>query len=145
MKSVDAQERRSFFLVFDRGDEVISTIRRFAEEKGIRAAAFTGIGALERSRIAWWSWTTKEYEPRDVEEQVEVLALTGDVTTEGDETKVHAHIVMGRRDGIAAGGHLVEGIVRPTLELHLTELDAPLRRRRDDVTKLSLISLGESE
>lgn len=145
MKSIECTPNRTFFLVLDRGDEVIASLRKFAEEKGIRGGHFTAIGALERLKMAWWSWTAKEYERRDVEEQVEVLALVGDITVEGEETKIHAHIAIGRRDGIAAGGHLMEGIVRPTLEVHLVDYGRPLVRRKDEVTKLSLIALAEAE
>lgn len=145
MKSIECTPNRTFFLVFDRGDEVIASVRKFAEEQGIRGGRFAAIGALERLTMAWWSWTEKEYERREVNEQVEVLALVGDITVEDDQTKVHAHITIGRRDGIAAGGHLMEGIVRPTLEMHLVDYGQPLRRKKDDVTKLSLIALEGSK
>lgn len=145
MKSAEVTSNRTFFLVLDRGDEVIGSLRRFAEEQGIRGGHFAAIGAVERATIAWWSWTNKEYERREVEEQLEVLSLIGDIAVEGDETKIHAHVSLGRRDGIAAGGHLIEATVRPTLEVHLVDYGRPLRRKRDDVTKLSLITFEDAE
>ncbi len=141
MKSQQLHPARTFFLVFDNGDEVIATVRSFAEQNGIRGGHFVAIGALESATISWWSWTTKEYEKREVDEQLEVLTLTGDITEENGRVKVHAHVSLGRRDGIAVGGHLFAGRVRPTLEMHLVDYGRPLTRTRDERTRLSLISL----
>jgi predicted DNA-binding protein with PD1-like motif len=137
---------RTFFLVFDREDDVMATVRTFAEQNGIRGGHFVAIGALSRATIAWWSWSVKEYEKREVEEQLEVLALVGDITVEDGRTKVHAHVTLGRRDGVAVGGHLFEGTVRPTLEMQIFDYGRPLTRKRDAKTQLSLIALnGDGE
>ena len=141
MKSQQLEPARTFFLVFDAGDEVIATVRAFAERNGIRGGQFVAIGAFEQATIAWWSWTTKEYERREVEEQLEVLALSGAITVEGEEMKIHAHVALGRRDGIAAGGHMIEGTVRPTLEMQVVDYGRPLVRKRDEVARLSFIDL----
>jgi uncharacterized protein len=72
---------------------------------------------------------------------VEVLSLIGDVTIEQGTLEVHAHIVVGKQDGTAHGGHLLEGHVFPTLELILAESPQYLTRRRDIETGLALIDL----
>jgi hypothetical protein len=122
-------------LVFDKGDDVLETLQRYIGEQQIASAWFQAIGAFERSAIAYWNRDTKQYEDIAVGEQVEVLALSGNV----NRTKVHAHAVLGRRDGSTIGGHLKSGIVYPTLELHLTRLAHELTRRRDEETGLDLI------
>jgi len=55
----------------------------------------------------------------------------------------HAHIVVGRADGSARGGHLLEGHVWPTLEVVVEKLPRHLRRRTDPETGLALIDLGD--
>lgn len=122
-------------LVFDPGDEVIATLQQHIAEHDIPSAWFQAIGAFERSVIAYWNRETKQYEDIAVDEQVEVLALSGNV----NRTKVHAHVVLGRRDGSTIGGHLKRGTVFPTLEMHLTQLDRELVRQRDEATGLDLI------
>ena len=67
------------------------------------------------------------------------MSLAGDITVDGDEPKVHAHVVLGKADATAHGGHLIEAHVRPTLELVLTELPTQLRRRFDPASGLALI------
>jgi uncharacterized protein len=55
--------------------------------------------------------------------------------------KVHAHTVLRKSDATAHGGHLVEAIVRPTLEIVITELPRHLHRRFDPESGLALIDL----
>ena len=54
-------------------------------------------------------------------------------------SQLHVHLVLGRRDGTAWAGHLVEGRVRPTLEVIVTEAPAHLRKQADPETGLSFI------
>jgi uncharacterized protein len=54
---------------------------------------------------------------------------------------VHAHVVLGKSDGTAHGGHLMEGHVRPTLELILTEAPTYLQRKMDEESGLALIDI----
>jgi uncharacterized protein len=49
--------------------------------------------------------------------------------------------VLGKRDGTAHGGHLLEGRVRPTLEAIVNESPAHLQRRSDPETGLALIRI----
>src|SRR5947209_13627844 len=92
----------------------------FAREQGLSAAHFPAIGAFERGVIGYFDWQKKDYKKIPVAEQVEVVSLLGDVArTEKGEAMVHAHIVLGRSDGTALAGHLLEGHVRPTLEVIL--------------------------
>ena len=69
----------------------------------------------------------------------EVLSLLGDITLDQEQPKVHAHAVLGKADASAHGGHLVEAIVRPAVEIILIEAPRHLRRRFDPQSSLSLI------
>jgi predicted DNA-binding protein with PD1-like motif len=81
-----------------------------------------------------------------VAEQTEVLALVGDIATEGKSgKKVHAHVVLGRRDGSACGGHLLAARVRPTLEVILTESPGHLHRVHDPRSGLPLIKIRKQQ
>lgn len=132
---------RTFVLVFDAGDEVMEQLKAFAQSQGHDSSHFTGIGAFERACLGYFDWDRKDYDRIRVDEQVEVVALTGDIALDEGQPKVHAHVVLGRRSGAALGGHLLEGIVRPTLELTLVETPDTLRRRHDPASGLNLIRL----
>jgi predicted DNA-binding protein with PD1-like motif len=131
---------RTFALVYQTGDEVVSALTAFAREQQTRSAHFTAIGAFRDAILAYFDWDTKQYKKIPVREQVEVLTLAGDIAWKDDtEPVVHAHVVLGRSDGSTRGGHLMEAHVRPTLELVLTESPRHLERRYDPESGLALI------
>ncbi len=129
-------------LVFETGEEVMDGLSGFARGEGLAAAHFSAIGALSQVTLGYFRWSTRSYSRIEVGEQVEVLSLIGDVAIDGDTPKVHAHIVVGKADGSAHGGHLLGGRVRPTLEVVLTQPPAHLRRRHDPQSGLALIDPG---
>jgi predicted DNA-binding protein with PD1-like motif len=134
--------RRTFVLVFDIGDEVTAGLLAFAKAQRLDGSHFTAIGALQDVVLGYWDWNTKDYHRIPLREQVEVLSLVGNVALGPDGgPRIHAHIVVGRSDGTAQGGHLLEGHVRPTLEVVLVESPGNLRRTMDQETGLALIQL----
>lgn len=141
-KVINEGPERTFALIFDRGDEVVGTLERFAAEHGLTASRLTAIGAFERVMLGFFDWERKDYDRIPVDEQVEVLALIGDLALDGANPKLHAHVVLGRRDGSTVGGHLLEATVRPTLEVLLIESPGYLRRVCDAGSGLALIDIG---
>ena len=129
-------------LVFDTGDELVSTLTAFAREHHIAAAHFTAIGAFSDAGIGYFDVQKKDYLKNQVNEQVEVVSLIGDIALDQGEPKVHAHVVVGTKNGAAMGGHLLEAHVRPTLELVLQESEEQLKRKFDPESGLALIDLG---
>ena len=135
--------RRTFALVFDTGEEVADGLLAFARQHRIAGAYFTAIGALRDVTLGYWRWETRRYERIPLREQVEVLSLAGNIALAPDGApKVHAHVVVGKADGTAHGGHLLEGHVRPTLEVMLVESPGHLHRTHDPATGLALIDIG---
>lgn len=126
-------------LIFATGDEVMAGLRDFTREHNVQAAHFTGIGAFQSATVAYFDWETKDYLKIPVDEQVEVLVLAGDIAWKDDKPVVHAHVVLGHRHGSTTGGHLIEAVVRPTLEVTFTEGGA-LKRRYDPESGLALIA-----
>jgi len=133
---------KTFVLVFAAGDEAIAGLTAFAKEKGLAASHFTAIGGFQEATLGYFDLEKKDYNKLPVREQVEVLSLVGDITlTEKNEPKIHAHAVLGRSDASTRGGHLIEGRVRPTLEVMLVESPRHLRRKHDPQSGLALIHL----
>jgi predicted DNA-binding protein with PD1-like motif len=132
---------RTFALVFATGDEAMAGLSTFARENRLSAARFTAIGAFREATLGYFDWESKEYRKIPVREQVEVLSLIGDVALKDGTPVVHAHGVLGRSDGSTRGGHLLEGRVRPTLEVVLVESPAHLQKRHDPESGLALIDV----
>ena len=142
-KVLHADGERTIALVFDPGDEPMQGLLEFAKHERLTAGHFTAIGAFEEVTLGYFDWSRKDYTRIEIREQVEVLSLVGDVTVEDGAPKVHAHVVVGKRDGTAHGGHLLEARVRPTLEVILIQPPGHLRRRFDPGSKLALIEIEE--
>lgn len=140
-KLIHDAPQRTFAVVFDNGDDVLENLSAFAKEHRLTAAEFTGIGALSNLVLGYFDWQEKDYKRIPIDEQVEVLNLTGNIALADGEPKLHPHIVVGKADGTAHGGHLLEARVRPTLEVIVTESPTHLRRRSDPETGLALIEL----
>lgn len=138
------QGRREWALIFDSGDEVMNELKRFAESQSLTAAHFTGIGAFAKVTVSWFDYDKREYQPIEINQQVELLSLIGDVAESKGKPVVHAHITIAKHDGTAHGGHLQSGTVRPTLELIVIESPAHLRKTFRPNLGLALIDLDRS-
>jgi predicted DNA-binding protein with PD1-like motif len=134
-----------FALVFDKGDEVVAQLVAFAGDNHLVSGFLTGIGAFSDVTFGFFEKERQDYKRIVINEQVEVMSLKGNVALDGrGEPKLHAHVVVGKVDGTAHGGHLLEAHVWPTLEVILFAPHEPLRRSVDDETGLPLINLAEA-
>ena len=133
---------RTFVAIFDVGDEVITGITTLAREHRLRGSHLTAIGAFREVVLWYWDWEKKRYERIPIHEQVEVVSMIGNIALAADGSpQAHAHVVVGKRDGAAHGGHLIEAKVRPTLEVIIVEVPGHLQRRTDPATGLALIGV----
>jgi uncharacterized protein len=142
--TVDSQvDIETRVVVLESGEEAFSTLTKFANDAGITGASVTAIGGFERATVGWFDFEKKTYKKIEVAEQCEVLSAIGDVAV-GDDGKasLHVHVVLGLSDGSTRGGHLLQGKVRPTLEVVFTDTPAQLRRKKRADIGIALIDLG---
>lgn len=128
-------------LIFESGDEVVEGITDFAVENGLFAASLSAIGAFSSVELGYFDAVNKTYKRIPVKEQVEVLSLIGDIVLYDNKPHAHAHVVVGKADGTAHGGHLLKAYVKPTLEVILTALPTYLHRELDNEARLPLIKI----
>jgi uncharacterized protein len=141
-KLLNADPPITYAVVLDTGDEVIGELGKFVREQEVEAASLTAIGAFSGAVLGYFQWETKQYKKIPVDEQVEVLSLLGDVAVGDQGPTLHLHAVLGKSDGSVVGGHLIEGYVRPTLEVILIQPPSYLRKRKDPETGLALIDIA---
>jgi predicted DNA-binding protein with PD1-like motif len=132
--------------ILESGEEALTTLTKFANDAGITAASLTTIGAFERATVGWFDFEKKTYKKIEVAEQCEVLSAIGDIAV-GDDGKasLHVHVVLGLADGSTRGGHLLEGKVRPTLEVVITDTPAHLRRKKKPDLGIALIEIAKGK
>jgi len=138
----DEMGLKTFALVFDKDDEVRESLLEFANANRLADSQVSAIGAFSEVTLGYFDRDQKNYKKIPVREQVEVLALTGNIVQNDGRPSLHAHIVVGKSDGSAHGGHLLGGRVWPTLEMIVSELPVHLRRSLDEETGLALIRLA---
>jgi uncharacterized protein len=132
----------TFVVILDTGDEILSCLKSVAQSQHLAASSFKAIGALSDVELGWFNWERKKYETAvKLHEQVELLSLIGDIALKDNEPQVHAHLVIGRRDGSAHGGHLLSATVRPTCEIVITESPKHLQKEIDPESGVALIRL----
>ena len=139
----ESGDRRAYVIAFGKGDEAASGLVEFAEKQKLRSAHFTGLGAFENAQLAWFDRQRKEYRVIPVPSAVEVVSLVGNVSQENGKPVVHVHCALGRPDGSMVGGHLLEGVVFPTLEIHLTEEPIVVEKVNDPETDLELMVFSQ--
>jgi predicted DNA-binding protein with PD1-like motif len=138
---LDDSETKTWAIVFDKGDEFMTGMQQFAEDKNLDSARFTAIGAFSDVVLKFFSREKMAYEDILVSDQAEVLVLTGNIALDGEHRKVHAHGVVGLSDASTRGGHIGEAHVWPTLEVLLEEAPAHLKRSTERETGLALLDL----
>jgi uncharacterized protein len=138
----DQNGLRTFAIVFQKDDEVRKGLLEFARTNRFADAHLSGIGAFSEVTLGFFDRQQKKYIKIPIKEQVEVLSFTGNIIQNDGRPSLHAHVVIGKADGTAHGGHFLGGRVWPALELILSEMPVHLWRAHDVETGLALIRLA---
>ena len=134
---------KTYAVIFAKGDEIMSGLTGFADREKITGGHFIAIGALASARFGWFDRARKAYRDIPINQQVELISLVGDVGLANDKPQIHVHAAVGFPDGQMRGGHLLEAVVWPILELFLTVYPIPLVKKHDPETNLFLFDLKE--
>lgn len=121
-----------YALVFGTNDDVMSGLTAFAVREKITAGHLSGIGGFSRAKFGWFDFSKKAYRDIPIDGQAEVITLTGDIGMFNGKPQVHVHGAVGLPDGRMCGGHLLEAIVNPTLEIYVTVVPAMLVKKWEE-------------
>lgn len=132
-----------YILRLESGEPVLETLKEFLRSEQIGFGNLSAAGALQWVRLAYWNPDTRQYEYREVEEQLEVVSFQGNASWQDGEPKLHLHGALGRRDFSVLGGHIDDARVHPTLEIWLRAEEIQAVRKRDETTGLDLLDLPE--
>jgi predicted DNA-binding protein with PD1-like motif len=124
----------------DHGADWRAEIETFADEEGIDAAFFYGLGAVEDAEVWFYDQNRQEYDSMVYAEPLEVAACVGNVSWLEDERFAHTHAVLSRPDGEAIAGHLNSATVWAG-ELYVRAFETELKRAHDEPTDLDLWEL----
>jgi predicted DNA-binding protein with PD1-like motif len=125
----------------DRGDLEQGRCNAIATETGVRAASFTGIGAIDRLTLGFYDLVGQKYERRSFDEDMEVASMSGNLAVVDGGPFPHVHGVFCRRDFSAVGGHVFEAVVSIAVEVGVLTDPEMIRRSPADFCDLKLIDL----
>jgi uncharacterized protein len=100
-KLISEDAQRTFAVILNTDDEAVACLTAFAKQHRLSASQFTGLGAFRDCVLGYFDWQKKDYTRIPIEEQVEVLALVGDIALNEGEPKLHTHVVVSKADGRA--------------------------------------------
>ena len=123
-----------------KGEEVISLLARLIDEEKITCGRVTGIGATDKITIGLYNVGTQEYHKVTIEEEMEILSLSGNLTRKDGAPYVHVHGAFATLDKVY-GGHVNEVWISATAEIIIDVIDLVVEREIDKETGLNLIKL----
>lgn len=132
-----------FVIRLEQGDDILKSIRQFAEKEKVGAAFFEGIGSLYKARLGHYDFKdTRTYKYETFNEDLEILTLSGNVSILNGHALPHAHVTLGRRDFSVIGGHLEEDSFANMVEVNLALLPGKLEKAKDSTVGLNLLQLS---
>ena len=124
------------------GDDLLESLKAALDREGVKSGVFVGgVGMLSQAVLGYYAGDGK-YETFDVGEEVELCALSGNISTFEGDYVIHMHVTGGRKDGSAVAGHLVSARVHMTNELAIMISDTDMVRKLDEKTGLKLLWFG---
>jgi predicted DNA-binding protein with PD1-like motif len=91
------------------GADLLEELNKLVKVEGIELGALSGIGALRKAAVGIFDLEKGEYKVNEFDEEMEICALTGNVSLKEGEPFVHAHLALSDREGRGFGGHLMPG------------------------------------
>ena len=131
----------TYFVRLDNGERLLETLKNFCSENKIYCGYFFGIGSLDEAELAHYIVRNKKYTSEVFRQPLEIVNLTGDITTMDNEVYLHCHATLSDVQMEAIAGHLKEGIVGATAEIVLIKLNINIERKYDDSIGLNLMEL----
>ena len=126
-----------------KGEEVVASLTAVAARENIAAACVSGIGAVGRATIGVLRTSDKRYGKRELEEDMEIASLTGNISVGADgKPYLHLHVVLGGTENVYAG-HLNEAYVSATAEIFVNVFAGSVGRFYDDETGLNLMKFED--
>lgn len=121
------------------GSDLLKELESFVRAKGINLAWLSGIGAVSRATIRYYDQAKKDWVDLELDQRLEVVSMTGNVSLLNGEPIVHLHVVLADEEGRCYGGHLGNNTVCFNLEILMNTLSGPsVIRKMDAQTGLTI-------
>ncbi len=125
----------------DRGEEIVESLKCIAEAEGIALAHISALGATNDVTVGVFKTADKTYCANHFTGDMEIVSLTGTVSTMNGACYIHLHLAVGDECGNVKGGHLNRAVISATCEVVMDIIEGTVERRFDDAIGLNLFCL----
>jgi len=120
-----------YLIRLEKGEKAMVSLVSFAEKHGIQCGILQGIGAVRDLELGYFDTAAGEYRRRRIQQTVEVVSLSGNISMLDGKPFIHAHIAVAGPDQKLLGGHFFGGVVAVTLEIFIRIIPGELTRKPD--------------
>lgn len=106
---IAASSKRVYITRLPFGGDLLEEITRFCMEKNVTLGKVQGIGAVQNARLGFYHQSKREYQFFDLQQNLEITSLLGNISLKDGEPIVHAHVNLSDEIGKTYGGHLAPG------------------------------------
>lgn len=130
---------RTYIFRLPKGKDLLESLADFCHDNQVKCGVVNVVGSVSNATVGFYDQTKKKYDKKVINEEMELLSLSGNISIQDNRPIVHAHVILSGKDYNAVGGHLFPGTKIYVCEAFIQELvGEPKVRRTDKVTKLSL-------
>lgn len=130
---------RTYIFRLPKGKDLLESLADFCHDNQVKCGVVSVVGSVENATVGFYDQSKKKYDKKVINEEMELLNLTGNISIQDNRPQVHAQVTLAGSDYQVIGGHLFPGTKIYVCEAYIQELvGEPKVRRMDKVTKLSL-------
>lgn len=133
-----------YLIRFEKGEEILPSLRTFCKHYNITNATVSGIGSLENPTLAHYHVDNKKYSEKKIEGIFEVVSLLGNIAIFEKNPLPHLHVTLSDEEMHVIAGHLIQGTVSATLEVTLIAFPSTYNKKHDEEIGLNLWDLPET-
>ena len=122
----------TIFARMDKGEEILESLRLIAEKENIRLASVSALGATDDVTVGVFRTAEKKYYANNFSGDMEIVSLTGTISTMNGEYYAHLHMSVGDTEGHVVGGHLNRAVISATCEMVINVVDGAVERSFDE-------------
>lgn len=124
----------------DKGEEILEQLKVIAEKEEIKLASVSALGATDDITVGVFRTGEKKYYANHFTGDMEIVSLTGTVSTMDGAFYPHLHMSAGDTEGHVFGGHLNRAVISATCEMVIRVIDGQVDRKFDENIGLNLFA-----
>ena len=133
----------TYVIRLDPGEEIVEKLLWLAAVEGIKVGKLTGLGAVDNVTLKSFQPDTKQYHAHMYHTDLEIVSLTGNLTTLNGRPYPHLHMSVADTVGHVYGGHLNKAVVSSTCEIFVHVIDGIVERKPNARIGLNILTFPE--